>query len=276
MQMDTLRRIVRSMLDTEAGNLVAAEAAITPEVASLRMHGDALLGVAAADDPIFSSFASSEVVGPHFALPGEWLPGAKSVLSVFFSFTDRVTSSNAREPRRPSPEWLHARIEGQAFIDAVMRALCDALSRAGYAAVVPCDDPRFSSAQREGSPEKCGGRRFTSTWSERHVAYACGLGTFGLAAGIITKSGAAGRLGSLVTTLPLPPTPRAYSRFDAYCTMCGACARACPAGAISMESGKDHVACSLFLDETRAAFAPRYGCGKCQVGVPCADRAPGA
>ncbi len=28
------------------------------------------------------------------------------------------------------------------------------------------------------------------------------------------------------------------------------------------------MACAYFVDWTMALYAPRYGCGKCQVGVP--------
>lgn len=71
----------------------------------------------------------------------------------------------------------------------------------------------------------------TSLWSERHAAYVCGLGTFGLSKGLITKKGIAGRFTSLITDLPLLADERAYTDVYEYCT--------------------------------------RYGCGLCQVRVPC-------
>ena len=61
---------------------------------------------------------------------------------------------------------------------------------------------------------------------------------------------------------------------DNNCLHCGACVRRCPVGAISQKAGKDHVACAYFVDWTMALYAPRYGCGKCQVGVPCQSRNP--
>lgn len=115
---------------------------------------------------------------------------------------------------------------------------------------------------------------FTSRWSERHAAYISGLGTFGLHKGLITERGTCGRFVSVLTDLPLPPTPRPYTGLYDYCTHCGACVRRCPVGAISQKAGKDHVACAYFVDWTMALYAPRYGCGKCQVGVPCQSRNP--
>ena len=57
------------------------------------------------------------------------------------------------------------------------------------------------------------------------------------------------------------------------CSGCGACIRRCPVNAITPR-GKEHPPCSDFLDETKIRFAPRYGCGKCQVQVPCMSGIP--
>lgn len=56
--------------------------------------------------------------------------------------------------------------------------------------------------------------------------------------------------------------------------MCGACVKNCPVDAISLEEGKDHKICCDFLDITGKKFKPRYGCGKCQVSVPCQSSIP--
>jgi len=113
-----------------------------------------------------------------------------------------------------------------------------------------------------------------SNWSERHVAFVCGLGTFGLSKGLITKSGIAGRFGSILTELYLPPNNREYENIYEYCSMCGICVKNCPANAISIENGKNHNICSEFLNKTAKKYNPRYGCGKCQIGVPCENKIP--
>ena len=115
---------------------------------------------------------------------------------------------------------------------------------------------------------------FTSNWSERHVAYVCGLGTFSLSKGLITERGVSGRFGSVVTDAPLPVTKRRYTGLYDYCLMCGACVRNCPAQAISLEHGKSHHLCCSYFDTLREKYAPRFGCGKCQVNVPCERRIP--
>ena len=255
-------------------NYVSESAAISPELVSMRMFNKPLIGAASSDDECFASFKDTGVVGPHFMSPAEWLPGAKSVVSLFFPFMPDVLRSNAAMAEWPSNEWLHARIEGQMFINSLMEHLKVELIGEGYGCVVPSSDPRFKAADGKVS-EKLPGLNFTSVWSERHVAFACGLGTFSLSKGLITRSGVAGRFGSLVTSLELSPSGRSYSDVFEYCSMCGACIKKCPVSAISFENGKDHRICSDFLDVTNARYLPRYGCGKCQVGVPCQSRAPG-
>ena len=70
-------------------------------------------------------------------------------------------------------------------------------------------------------------------------------------------------------------TGRRYTGIDDYCIRCGACARKCPAQAISLEHGKNNVLCNAHLEKMKEKYSPRYGCGKCQVGVPCESSAPG-
>lgn len=244
-------------------NRVGEDTAISPELVDTGIYGTFAIGVASPDDALFERCREPDAVGPHFMPPRSWLPEAGSVVSVFFHVAPQVAESNARKSYWPSGAWLHAKHEGQKFISATMVALRDELEKRSHSSIVPVKDPRFES----------GG--FTSNWSERHAAHVCGLGTFGLSRGLITKIGVAGRFGSLVTALVLPPTAREYSGLYDWCVMCGACVKNCPAGAISVERGKNHVPCSEFLDRTEEKYAPRYGCGKCQVSVPCQDAAPG-
>ena len=82
-----------------------------------------------------------------------------------------------------------------------------------------------------------------------------------------------GRFGSVVTDAPLPVTKRRYTGFTTT-ARCGACVRNCPAQAISLEHGKSHHLCCSYFDTLREKYAPRFGCGKCQVNVPCERRIP--
>lgn len=84
----------------------------------------------------------------------------------------------------------------------------------------------------------------------------------------------AGRIGSIITNLELEKTQRAYTAIYEYCTMCGACTKKCPVDAISIKTGKNHILCSDYVDQIEEKYKPRYGCGKCQVGIPCESQIP--
>ncbi len=232
----------------------------------MRIYDSPLLGVAAADDPLFDRFTEPGIVGPRSLKPGQWLSGARSVLSFYLPFTREVCDTN-RKPGLPSEVWVSARIDGETFNQAVRAFLVDLLVQRGAEACAPAMDPRFRVEAR------------ISNWSERHVAHAAGLGTFGLHRALITAKGSTGRIGSVITTLELTPTPRPYTRYDEYCLFlshgkCGACIPRCPPSAIS-RSGKDHAICSSYIDrEILSRFKPRYGCAKCNLSVPCEKGIP--
>ncbi len=227
----------------------------------MKIYDAPLMGVASADDAWFERFFEKEIIGPEFMRPQDWLSGARSILSYFLPFTKEVRDSN-RRTGLPSEEWVSARIDGEAFNEAVRTFLIGLLTKIGESACAPALDPRFRVVKKK------------SNWSERHVAFVAGLGTFGLHRALITTKGTAGRIGSVISTLDVAPTPRPYTRFDEYCPFltkgdCGACMKRCPPVAISAW-GKDHSICSDYIDrEVLSRFRPRYGCAKCNIAVPC-------
>jgi epoxyqueuosine reductase QueG len=239
----------------------------------MQIFVEPLFGYASAGDPFFVEVKKTNVIGDHFMAPEEWLPGAKTVISVFLPFTAQVREANRQNLSWPADEWLHARIEGQAFQLKICRYAEELLNKGGFAALAPMTDSRLCSKSPTIN-DKNEHAYHTSNWSERHVAYTAGLGTFGLSKGLITRKGVAGRLLSIITAAPFEPDKRPYTGIYDYCTNCGACIRNCPAEAISKEEGKKHPPCSAFLDSTKEKHPPYYGCGKCQVKVPCESRAP--
>ncbi len=275
---EAIRRMIADFVENAPEIKVRPEAALRPELAGMRMYDPPLVGFAAAGDPFFEDMLRPEIIGDHFVTPSGWLPGAKSVVSWFLPFSDAVIDSNRVDPVFPSDEWLHARVEGQAAMNALGAAVVRAIENAGFQAVCPSSDGRFWSRT---APAGVDGRGvhvpgFTSNWSERHAAHACGLGTFGMSLSLITAKGSAGRFGSVVTTLPLEPSGRPYAKHDAYCIQCGMCAKRCFAGAIDPEKGKNKGICAKVMEERVKQYAPRYGCGKCNVNVPCERKNPTA
>lgn len=255
--------------DHSSFNFISPAVALRPGLANMRIFDRPIWGVASAEDPGFLALKQPGVIGAHARLPKEWLPGARSVISFFFPLTEQVRQANRCGPLETAPEWLHGRIEGQRMLEELGRFLCRQIGETH--AVVPVLEPqyRIRVCTRRSDSETS-----TSNWSERHVAFLCGLGTFGLSGGLITEKGTAGRFVSLVTDQELQVTPRPYRDVYEYCIRCGACARNCPAGAIETDTGKDQALCSAYVEETKLRYRPRYGCGKCQVGVPCEAQRP--
>ena len=233
---------------------------VAKELNNLQLFDPPLVAVAAAADPLFDRLKDAAAVGSQHMSPQEWLNGSKAVVAYFLPFTLTVRQAN-RTLGLPAVEWLYGRIEGQKFNEALERFLVDFFTAAGYRAVAPAIDPRHKVVNRR------------SNWSERHVAFVAGLGTFGLSRSLITKAGSAGRVGSVIVDTNLAVTPRYYSEREENCSKCGACIPRCPPQAIN-ETGKDNAICGDYLERVRIRCAPRYGCGKCQTAVPCEERIP--
>jgi len=270
MERQSLIKIAEDFIEHSQDNYIAKEIAISDNVVGMRIFDTPIFAFGSADDEYFALLKQPSVIGEHFLLPKEWLPGAKTVISFFLPFSEEVKNGNKRDMSWPSEEWLHGRVEGQIFLNNLCMKLKSVLINAGYNTVVPSLDERFWS--NTGSPNRAA--KFTSNWSERHAAFICGLGTFGLSKGLITQKGIAGRFGSVITELYLAPDKREYENIYEYCSECGKCAENCPVSAISIENGKDHNICSNFLRKTVEIYKPRYGCGKCQIDVPCESKIP--
>ena len=207
-------------------NFVKEEAAIRPEFAGLKLFEEPLVKFGSAKDELFQEFKEPGVIGPWFDGPEVWLPEGKTVISLFFPFSEAVKESNRKCTEIPSGEWLHGRIEGQACLTGFMNRLKAWFEENDVKACVPSNDKRFHQVIENGV--------YGSNWSERHVAFLCGLGTFGLSKGIITEKGMAGRFMSIIIDQELETDVREYSDIYEYCTKCGACISACPFGAIKI------------------------------------------
>ena len=271
--MITTESIVNALAEavrTSPHNYVSTDMALVPEDVGQRLYDDPIIAIGAADDPLWEGLKAPQAVGHLFTTPREWMAGAKCVVSYFAPFSDFVVQGNRRDDVAVGNGWLYARVEGQVFLTEINHFLEKWFESQGVTALSPYASDKFRYVFEAGSCDDIADKSlsFTSNWSERHVAFVCGLGTFGLSKGLITERGVAGRFGSVIVDAPLNVTPRPYTEIYEYCTMCGACMR-CPGGAITLEDGKSHTACSAYVNKMREKYAPRFGCGKCQVKVPC-------
>jgi epoxyqueuosine reductase len=246
-----------------------------------------LVGFAAGDDPLFEAYKKH--VGPFHWTPLEAFqqafpeqaidPAEISVISWILPQTQATKADNRQEKRWPAERWSRARTFGEVVNEKLRRHLVEALRQPGINAVAPVLAPNWERrwSDRHG---------FASTWSERHAAHACGLGTFGLSDGLITPLGKAVRVGSVVARMRFDPSPRPYTDHHAYCLffskgLCGKCIERCPAGAIS-ETGHDKVKCKAYIRQEAMPYIRAHygfagkGCGLCQTGVPCESRIPTA
>jgi epoxyqueuosine reductase len=214
-----------------------------------------------------------------FSRPGEDAPGGSdlTVISWAVSHTEATKADNRDQTQLPSERWVRSRVYGQSLNRALHRALVAALGSRGHSAVAPALLPQHGEKQSESQ-----GR--SSNWSERHVAYTSGLGTFGLCGGLITELGQAVRLGSVIVRADIQPTERPYAGPFDYCLYfngndCTACADRCPVGSMDHKI-RDKTACGRHLEVTTAEFVQNefgfkgYGCGLCQTGVPCESGIP--
>ncbi len=266
--MNDFEKNISDFVKNHPMNVITEDFALKKEYIGIKMYDEPIFAYGSVSDPLFNTLKNKEAIGEHFRLPTEWNESGNTVISLFLPFADEVVISNEKDSDFPSDLWLHGRVEGQEFINDVSRHIEQYFADLGFKAVCPFISKDFQTTSDVKT------NVFTSNWSERHVGFVCGMGTFGLCKGIITKKGMAGRLTSVVTQKTYPITNREYKDIYEYCTMCGACIARCPGDAIDLETGKNHILCSNFMTTIRPKTNPRYGCGKCQTAVPCARGIP--
>ena len=241
------------------------------EFEGMRFFEHPIFSITRADDPGFIVIKRPEVVGEHHLMPQDWLPDAKTVISVFMPYNHSTVESNKKDDAVPSIQWLYTRVDGQRFLLALGAMIRDALISDGYKAVTPyTEDNYIMQVSTNLIPGTEHVPPYSTNWSERHVGVVTGLGTFGLSTNFISRAGSAGRLISIVTDWDIEPDERDYDDWLGYCNRCGACIRRCQAQAHFKDKvGKDHGKCGAYIRKVCEPYQPRYGCGKCQSGVPC-------
>jgi epoxyqueuosine reductase len=271
-------------IERAIAKFLSKNAANRRKVDGAKYWDEPLIGFASGDDPLFRQYKN--IIGKFHYTPQEIfdLTFAKSkhrknlsVISWILPAAEDIRQSNRTEEKYPSLLWAHARHFGEQSNVKLRDHVVSLLQRKGYKAVAPMNSPHF---RRLKSPRV----GFASNWSERHIAYACGLGTFGLSDGLITAKGKAIRIGSVVTELPLKASKTIYPHRLANCLYyynktCRTCAARCPAKAITAK-GHDKDKCFEYSygvirrDKNKEYGVTIAGCGLCQTRVPCEFEIP--
>ncbi len=274
---------IKGLVRTSPGNRL-------PFLNDYVMWDEPLVKFADGDDPIFTEYKS--IIAPIHLTPREALakaynrspedmPEHISVISWVLPAAEETRKTQRAATSVPSRLWSHSRWYGEKFNDYLRAHVVELLQDEGYMAVAPMQQPFFEKPRNE--------KGMYSNWSERHVAFAAGQGTFSLSDGLITERGIAIRCANVVTSLVLPASPRTaegpYSNCLFYLGIeCTACIKRCPAGAIS-EKGHDKNKCEEY--GYSIGYNPKQmgedgydndksvaGCGLCQAKVPCEFQNP--
>lgn len=227
------------------------------EVSSTGYYREPLVGFAQATSPLFNTF--KEVISQDHCLPTDILPEAKTVIAFFIPFSPRVVLENLGT-KFVARLWAESYIFTNRLIEDTCKELCQVLGNRGMRAKWIEPTHNFDTI------------RLLSQWSHKHIAYAAGLGLFGRHHMLITRYGAAGRLGSLIIDREVDAYAKPPTLFHLYpiCQKCDYCIKACPVSALTKE-GFDKQRCYQFLLKIDNYFHDLElsdVCGKCLTG-PC-------
>ena len=205
--------------------------------------------------------------------------GDLTVISWIIPSTRKTREEQAGQDKYPSERWVRTRALGEDFNNHLRRHVVELLLKMNIQAFAPLLSTVWSRSD-EGPYAPC------SNWSERHAAYAAGLGTFGLCDGLITPVGKAVRIGSVIARVRISYSPRPYDDHHAYCLhfsqgTCRECVDRCPVNALSAK-GHDKRRCMQYTERTMNKYIKEkfgldtYACGLCQAGVACTYGIPDA
>jgi len=278
--MNVTRRII-SWLSDASNNFIEPGSAVPA-------FAEPLIGISSGADELYE-FLKKDIAPDaywtpqeafSYAYPDQGLvdPESLRVIAWVLPQTQSTRQAHRKAKTMPSKEWSKSRHYGEIVNEKLRAFVVELFLAEQIQACAPVMLPHWSriDSVRYG---------FASCWSERHAAYICGLGTFGLSDGLITAAGKAVRIGSVIVKDTLETTPRPYSHHNEWClfhskTGCNACIKRCPAGAIS-ETGHDKEKCKKYIREVTALHVEEKqlgfkvnSCGLCQTKVPCEAENP--
>jgi epoxyqueuosine reductase len=286
-----LRNLLIEIFDTHLLNRLPAN------YGGGKIFSDPIFGVSQGDDTIFHKF--KEVVGSEHFTPLElWNANGLTervenikIISIIFPYSNIIREASKSADKIPSDEYCIGRNQADRFMDVVLKEVIKFLQKEGFLATCGMLSDAFNVKT---------GRKIYSNWSERHVAFAAGLGTFSLHEGLITEVGCNVRITSVLTNAPMIITKRKSDDPYGNCLfyskgICKKCIERCPANAIT-EEGHDKFKCAEYGRYIRESVLkrlityvkpkwtrfngflrkrqPPVGCAFCQFDVPCMGENP--
>lgn len=230
------------------------------------MWGEPIIGFAEADSEYIRNIrgVTSE---DHVAIK-EAMPWANTVISYYVPFKREINETNMKAGLS-SETWARSYEVTNAMFPAINERIIATLKSHGKRGEVPREAGVFD---RE---------KLISYYSQRHMAYAAGLGTFGMNNMLITPAGCCGRFSSVISDVtlkwdvPLKEELCLYKREGS----CGVCMKVCEAKALG-ENDFDRKACYKVCSRNAEIYTfeeSSYGggagsevCGKCISLSPCA------
>lgn len=225
-------------------------------------YREAIIGVVSADDPGFAALSS--LTGFNHFLPGDLLPGARSIVCFFLPFSPDIVIANQAHKDSVAREWAVAYVETNMLIGQITSGLIEKLRQNGIQAAAEPATGNFDYSVLK------------SHWSHKSIAVMSGIGSFGLHQLVITDAGCAGRLGSFVVDVDLPVSkPPQKERCEYYATgACLDCVLACPVQALAEDEHFNRQVCWQQCLRNGEYFQDLgddvHICGKCAVLGPCA------
>ncbi len=219
-----------------------------------------VVGFADAYDPYIQNLKN--LVTESHKLPQDFMEDPKIVISYFIPFTKELAGTNVGvEENKASGEWGNAYNVTNKMMGELAEYLAAEIVKMGYRAVAPEGVKMYFDILK-------------SNWSQRHIAYAAGVGTFGINNLLITKDGCCGRYYSLVADIPVEPEHALEEENCLYKSkgLCKKCVENCFSGALTVD-GFDREKCFKVCEKNSERVGAQV-CGKCVTNIPCAFVTP--
>jgi epoxyqueuosine reductase len=156
-------------------------------------YREPIVAFADVDDLEFESIKS--MTHENHMLPKGWMPNGKTVVSFFIPFTKELVLANKKQ-EYIAKEWAVAYIETNNLIKEINNTMAEKLKQYGIDTVWQLPVVNYDS------------EKLMSYWSQRHVAFIAGIGTFGINNMLITNKGCSGRYGSFIIDYKIEPSKK--------------------------------------------------------------------